>query len=121
MSHKGLPPLCNAACGVPSAGCIQPWCISSTLCLPVVHGTYDCNLAVDSIAAVVALQVVSQLDSPDMGNGSDGLGTPPHSHAQAAELQLAAAWQVACCSGPATVTSTPQACMPCNASAPHLH
>ncbi|KAL3162528.1 hypothetical protein ABBQ32_010183 [Trebouxia sp. C0010 RCD-2024] len=41
----------------------------------------------------VGLQVVSQLDSPEAGNGSDGSGSSLHSHAQAAELQLAAAWQ----------------------------
>ena len=55
-----------------------------------------------STAAAVTMQVVSQLDSPEAGNGSDGSGSSPHSSAQAAELQLAAAWQVLllCCDLP---------------------
>ena len=68
-------------------------------------------------AAAVMMQVVSQLDSPEMGNGSsDGSASPPHSGAQQAELQLAAAWQVSLlilC--PATLTAL---ALPCN-SPPH--
>lgn len=46
------------------------------------------------------MQVVASLDSPEVGIGSsDGSGSPLHSGAQQAELQLAAAWQVGflCC------------------------
>lgn len=68
-------------------------------------------------AAAVMMQVVSQLDSPEMGNdSSDGSASPPHSGAQQAELQLAAAWQVSLlilC--PATLTAL---CLLCDRPPP---
>ena len=63
-------------------------------------------------AAAVMLQVVSQLDSPEVGNGSSDGSAPLHSGAQQAELQLAAAWQVSLlCMCPVTLTALR---LPCN-------
>lgn len=58
-----------------------------------------------ALAAAIVIQVVSSLDSSEVGSGSsNGSGSPPHSGAQQAELQLAAAWQVSfhCCPLPLT-------------------
>ena len=53
------------------------------------------------------LQVVTQLDSQSVSNGDGEPGSPVFSSAQAAELQLAAAWQVCYSTLPC---SCPQPC-----------
>ena len=85
--------------------------ISSLVCfyLTTIWACSEGNVSVHhsqfALAAAIVIQVVSSLDSSEVGSGSNGSGSPTHSGAQQAELQLAAAWQVSflCCPLPLTI------------------
>lgn len=76
----------------------------SQCCMSLHHSRF-------ATAAAVLVQVVAQLDGSEVGYASsDGSGSPLHSGAQQAELQLAAAWQVSllCCALHLLYISSPQ-------------